>query len=196
MLTRTTTQLLDSLKDPSNDGLWRVFDERYRPVLLAFARRQGLDENDAQEAAQATLAQFAADYQAGRYDRSRGRLSSWIIGIARNRIVDAGRARQLRRRQRGESGFVELSDDDAQTAWQEEQRKVILRRAMQVLRERTRMDERTLHAFELCAVRGVPPERAAEDVGMSVPEVYVAKNRAIKRLREFVDELTQEYDES
>lgn len=196
MLTRTTTQLLDSLKDPSNDGLWRVFDERYRPVLLAFARRQGLDDQEAHEAAQATLAQFAADYLAGRYERERGRLSSWIIGIARNRIVDSGRARQRQRQQRGESGFVELGEHDAEAAWREEQQKVILQRAMQALRERTRMDERTLRAFELCAVRGVPPERAAEDVGMSVPEVYVAKNRAIKRLREIVAELTQEYDET
>jgi len=47
----------------------------------------------------------------------------------------------------------------------------------------------------LCAIRNAPAEAAAEECGMTVAEVYVAKNRAIKKLREIVAEFTQEYDE-
>lgn len=197
MLTRTTTQLLDSLRDPANAGLWQLFDERYRPVLMAFARRQGLDEDDAAEAAQATLAQFTADYQAGRYDRTRGRLSSWILGIARHRIVDVARARQRARRHRGESAIGATPEViDEERLWEESRQRVVLERAMELLRTDTRLDERTIRAFDLCAIRNVPAEAAATECGMSVAEVYVAKNRAIKKLREIVARLTQEFDEA
>jgi RNA polymerase sigma-70 factor (ECF subfamily) len=196
VLTRTTTQLLESLKDPSNEGSWRLLDERYRPVLAAFARKLGLSEDDAAEVAQLTLTQFAADYQGGRYDRTRGRLSSWMIGIARNRVADRGRALQKQRLQRGESAFSDLADDRTITeAWETARQRVIFERALDVLRTDSRMGERTIRAFELCAIRNTPAETAAQECGMTVAEVYVAKNRAIKKLREIVTQLTQEFDD-
>ena len=196
MLTRTTTQLLESLQDPSNEGIWQEFDDRFRPVLEAFARSLGLVDEDAAEVAQLTLVQFSADYRAGSYDRTRGRLSSWMLGIARNRIADLGRVRQKQRLNRGESALVALPDDATMTqAWETARRRVIFARALDVLRNDSRMGDRTIKAFELCAIRNAPPETAAQECGMTVAEVYVAKNRAIKKLREIVAELTMEFDE-
>lgn len=196
MFTRTTTQILESLRDPANGGLWRQFDERYRPVLMGFARRQGLSDDDAADVAQTALTQFAADYREGRYDRERGRLSSWIIGIARNRVADLKRQRVRQRIDRGESALLNVSDDEAiKKDWEEARQRVILERAMLVLRSDTRLDERTIRAFDLCALRNVPPQEAAAECGMTVSEVYVAKNRAIKKLREIVSQMTQEFDE-
>jgi len=195
VFTRTTTQILDSLRDEADDGLWQLFDDRYRPVIIAFARRQGLSEEDSADVAQTTLAQFTADFRAGRYDRTRGRLSSWIIGIARNRIADVGRARARRGVQRGESALIDISEEDAGAHWAEARQRIILDRAMQMLRSQTNLDERTIAAFDLCALRRVPPEAAAAQCGMTVAEVYVAKNRAIKKLREIVAQMTQEFDD-
>ncbi len=196
MLTRTTTQLLESLKDPSDHGSWSALDDRYRPVLAAFARRLGLCDDDAAEVAQLTLTEFAADYRAGRYDRSRGRLSSWMIGIARNRVADRGRALMRQRQLRGESALGDVPDDSTVTdAWDTARQRVIFERALEVLRGQTRLNDRTVLAFELCALRNTPPESAAAECGMTVAEVYVAKNRAIKKLREIVAQLTQEFDD-
>lgn len=196
MVTRTTTQLLESLQDPANHAPWQDFDDRYRPVLVAFARSHGLSEEESAEVAQLALAQFAADFRAGAYQRDRGRLSSWLIGIARNRIADCGRAHQRRRQHRGESALINLADEPAASAaWEAARQKVIFARAMDVLRTDSRMGERTIRAFELCAVRNTPAEEAARECGMSVAEVYVAKNRAIKKLREIVADLTVEFDE-
>jgi len=197
MLTRTTTHILDQLRDPGNGAMWELFDGRFRPVIITFARKRGLGEEEAAEVAQAVLAQFTADYQAGRYDRTRGRLSSWIIGIASNRIADVGRARQRASIERGESAIVSMSGDKAPDGdWQEAVKKVILDRAMHVLMNDTRLDARTTRAFELCAVRNVPASTVAEECQMTVAEVYVAKNRAIKKLREIVAELTEEFDDA
>lgn len=196
MLTRTTTQILESLRDPSNGEMWRQFDERYRPILIGFAKRQGLADDDAADVAQTALTQFAVDYRDGKYQRERGRLSSWIIGIARNRITDLKRVQVKRRIDRGESALVDVSDaETAQRDWEEARQRVILERAMHILRSDTRLDERTIRAFDLCALRHVPPQEAAAQCGMTVAEVYVAKNRAIKKLREIVAQLTQEFEE-
>lgn len=195
--TRTTTQLLESLRDTGNAELWRVFDGRYRPVVVAFALRRGLDHDEAADAAQATLAQFAADYTAGRYDRTRGRLSSWIIGIAQNRITDALRTKARRGTPRGESGIVNLAEPGAADKdWDHAVQNTILERALVALRHGSRFDERTIKAFELCAVRQVPAEAVAQECGMSVSDVYVAKNRVIRKLRELVAQVTQEFDEA
>ena len=85
MLTRTTTALLEALLDPADDEVWQDFDRRYRPILIAFAQRLGLPDEDA---AQDTLTRFVRSYREGKYDRDRGRLRSWIIGIARHCIYD------------------------------------------------------------------------------------------------------------
>lgn len=81
-------------------------------------------------------------------------------------------------------------------AWEVARRRVIFERALHLLRTDTRMGERTIRAFELCAIRNIPPEAAAVDCQMTVGDVYVAKNRAIKKLREIVAQLTQEFDET
>lgn len=199
LLTQTTTQLLDSLRDPENGRLWTLFDQRYRPVLLDFARKRGLGEEEASDVAQETLAQFASDYANGRYDRSRGRLSSWIIGIASNRIADAGRDARRRKVRRGDSALDNLAGDGSadpsdDADWRESVRRVIFEQALANLRSGSRFDERTIRAFELAALRGVPPAASAEACGMTVDEVYVAKNRVIKKLRELVAQITLEFD--
>ena len=100
-LTRTTTALLEGLRDSENAILWEAFDRRYRPILVGFARNLGLDEVDAADVAQETLSRFVQEYREGRYDRSRGRLGAWLVGIARYRILD------LRRKQAGSRQVAE-----------------------------------------------------------------------------------------
>ena len=50
-LTRTTSALLNSLRDPANGAAWGELDGRYRPILFNLARRAGLSDADAADAA-------------------------------------------------------------------------------------------------------------------------------------------------
>lgn len=197
MFTQTTTLLLESLKDSSKNEVWSQFDARFRPIIIGFAIRLGLHESDAEEVAQLTLAQFASDYAKGRYERGKGRLSSWIIGIARNRIADMGREESRRKRWRGESAMVDIRNETVcEQTWRESQQRAVLREAMEILREKTRLERRTIEAFELTAVQLMSAEEAAAKTGLSVGEVYVAKNRVIKKLREIVAELGAAYEDA
>ena len=190
VLTLTTTQLLEDLADPANQAVWQLFDARYRPVLLAFARRLDLPAEDAADVAQEALTRFMTGLRDGRFDRDRGRLRSWMIGIARNCVFDLKRKQATRREQRGVSAVVELPDEATLgPIWDDACEQAILREAMTRLRQETRTDECTLAIFEMVAFEQRTVAATAEALGVTADEVYMAKHRCLKRLRVIVQEL-------
>jgi RNA polymerase sigma-70 factor (ECF subfamily) len=191
----TTSVLLASLREARNRTAWLDFDARYRRIIEGFARRLGLDEHDAADVAQQTLVEFARDYQAGRYDRAKGRLSAWIMGIARHRAVDLQRATGRRKQQRGTSALLDVAERELTRIWDTERDQTVFDRALAELRENSRTSPRTMRVFELVAIRGVPAADVAEQCELSVDEVYRVKNRVTKRLREIVARLSCEYEE-
>ncbi len=194
MLTRTTTALLERLADPADQETWQAFDQRYRPVLIGFARRLGLSAEDAADAAQEALTRFVKSYRAGKYDRDRGRLRSWIIGIAKNCIADI-QQRRAARPQRGMSAIVELPDESKLTAmWDEQCQQEILRQGLAELRRETKTKSGTIRAFEMLAFDGRRPVEVASELSISLNDVYLAKHRCLKRLREILARLQQLYE--
>lgn len=192
----TTTLLLDQLKEDGNQSAWRQFDERFRGVVLGAARKIGLNESDAADVAQETMLQSLRDYKAGRYDRSRGRLSSWIIAIAHHRITDILRKQERGADQLGDTSLRQLpAMEDVSGAWSEALRDNVFRRAWESVGAQSNISPANLRAFELVVIRGVPPEAAASECGMSVDQVYVAKNRVSTRLREIVERMTAAFED-
>lgn len=192
--TRTTSTLLAALHEPDNARAWQELDERYRPILVNLARRAGLNEADAADAAQETMADFFRAYGQKRYDRSRGRLRQWLIGIARLKIADMQR---LRARTPGAlaTGAGPVTEADWSAAWEAEQRAAVLRAALEELRGSAKLAPKTLEAFELVALRHMPPAEAAEQLGISTQEVYLAKSRCLERIRSLIERIQTAYEE-
>lgn len=183
----TTTELLNGLHEVGNRGAWEEFDRRYRPILIGFLRRTGLNENDAADVAQETLVHFVQDYRQNKYDRERGRLRSWLIGIARCRLADLRRTKSRRRELRGESAIGGLPDDvDLDALWEAEERRFVFSQAIGELRENGRFNARTMEAFDRVVLRHEPVEAVSEHLGLTPQEIYNAKNRVVERLREIV----------
>ena len=146
------------------------------------------------------MTEFFEAYMAGRYERGKGRLSSWLIGIARNTASAMRRPRGSARQVGGDTVAGEMpapipDGPHLTRVWERERQKAILSEAMTLLRTTTKTDEKTLRAFELVAVRGMPAEAVAAECGISVDAVYVVKNRLTKKLREIVRDLTSAYEE-
>lgn len=191
-IVNTTTTLLDGLHESGNRLAWEEFDRRYRPILIAFLQRMGLNETDAADVAQETLTCFLQDYRQRKYDREQGRLRSWLIGIARCRLMDLRRAQGRRREQRGESAIESLPDGaDVDAVWEAEQRRFIFEQAVDTLRESTRFTPQTIGAFERVVLRHEPVEAVSADLGLTPQEIYNAKNRIVARLREIVQQYEQ-----
>ena len=192
--TATSLTLLEGLLDPNNDAAWRRFGARYRPMIVRFARKLGLSAADAQDAVQDTMGAFVQAYQAGEYDRSRGRLRSWLCGIAYRKVRD------LQRRQHG--GHVELGESSAggclgaleapnevEQLWEREWQQAVLD---DCLDEAARhVDPTTFEAFGLYVLEEWPAERVARHLGISRNAVYLCKNRVIKRMRDLYQQVEE-----
>ena len=98
--------------------------------------------------------------------------------------------------QRGVSAIVDVSgDEDLDELWGVQKHRVILRFALQELRATSRSSESTIQAFERLALHGQRPEAVAEELGLTIDDVYQAKTRIASRLREIVQRIEALYDE-
>ncbi|HMN96133.1 MAG TPA: RNA polymerase sigma factor [Phycisphaerales bacterium] len=194
--TKTTTALLEALIDPANDAAWRAFVARCTPIMCGVARRMNVHDGDLEDVVQSSLWTFLASWRQGQYDRARGRLSGFLITILRSRIIDQRRHRQ-RRVQASESldSVSEIADDSAVAKlWMDERQLQIVLAALEELR-RCGVDDRTIKAFELYALRGVPVAEVAANLGMTADDVYSAKYRVSKRLRPIAARLDELYED-
>ena len=191
----TTTVLLNGLLDPDDEKTWRVFDARYRPVVLAVARRLGLSDEDAADVAQQTMLEFLRDFRSQKYERGRGRLRHWLLGIARHRSLDALRRR---RRERGyaraDSEFDLEGPDTLEAWWREETQVVVLHAAWErLLRKHQNATETDV--FRQVALEGIPVSTVAGIHTIDVNEVYRIKHRLGRKLREITEQLGFAWDE-
>ncbi len=194
--TKTGTLLLIELQRGGRSGAWDELVRRYQPLIMAVAMRSGLQREDAADVAQQTLLEVFTGYTAGRYDRSKGRLRTWILTIVRHRTLDALRARGARPRQAGDATVGAIpSDDDMEHAWDVQQRRQVGEEAIKQLRESERFDRVTLEVFELLVVRAMEPASAARECGLSMEQMYSAKSRVLRALKPILEELTAKYDD-
>ena len=183
----TSLTLLAGLRDQGNAAAWQRFADRYRPMVVSFAAKLGLSESDAQDAAQETLLAFAEGYRRGAYDRERGRLRSWLFGIAHRKIID------IQRRMGREQVLADRSDatgflasvqapDEAERLWEQQWQQAVLNECLAEVADQ--VDPTTFEAFRLYALAQWPPQQVARHLGLSRNAVYISKNRVISRMRE------------
>ena len=193
--TTTTTSLLEGLFDPDDEVVWQAFDGRYRPIITGVARRLGLSGSDAEDVAQETLIQFVRDYRANRYERSRGRLRGWIVGIARHRVIDHQRSRGRRKEVQGATAMERMpQEDELEKLWDEEMDRSILRQALEELRRTSKTSEKSLKAFEQVVFDRRPVAAVAEDLEMTPHDIYVSRSRITARLREVAERIRNLYE--
>jgi len=133
-------------------------------------------------------------YREARYDRDRGGLRSWILGIAKYRILE------WRRTRAGEAGAVDESVSGIadptpwDAAFEMEWRGQILSHAFRLLREETGLGDRRVRAFEMTAREGKPIDEVAAELGLTSNAVYVARHECMARLRALSDDLERRYE--
>jgi len=197
MITTTSLSLLERMRGGSNQLAWRDFVHAYSPLLMAFAKRLGLPDTDADDAVQETLLAVHATFRemSEPFDRSKGRFKSWLRGVAKNKVLDVRRrrARQARREQRevlpGADADVAASPDANELFELEWQRNLLARALQQVARE---VDPAVYQAFDLHAVHGHTPADVARLLGVTRNAVYISKHRILQRVTRLVTELDEQ----
>ncbi len=200
-VTRTTTALLCGLGDPDNQLAWHQLVDRCAPIMRGVALRLGLDSVDADDLVQSALMTFLEAWRRGQYDRRRGRLSAFMVTILRSRIADwrrrSGRRHEMVPMRRLGDAAIDPpapSTEDLEAIWSDERQGQILARALDRLRNEG-VDERTITAFEMYAIRGITAERVAANLGLSRAEVYNVKYRLTRRLQPIVARLDEIFED-
>lgn len=65
---------------------------------------------------------------------------------------------------------------------------------MRELRTETRLESRTIRAFEMIAFEERSAVEVAAELGLSLDSVYAAKNRCLTQLREIMSRLNAVYE--
>jgi RNA polymerase sigma-70 factor (ECF subfamily) len=182
----TTTTILEGLRDYEGQDAWRRLVARFRAPIVGFAAELGVPDGDRPDVAQNTLMAFAEAYRAGKYDREKGRLSSWLFGIAYRQA-----RQQLRRNAKtplsADSAPSPLNEATATDVWDRLWSRHLLETAIGAARHEFAPE--TFRAFELVVLEDLAPPSAAERLGVPIKTIYNAKHRVLKRVRELVTEL-------
>ena len=195
LTTLTSATLLAELRAPENRTVWQQYVDRYRPVIVGYARRRGLSDDDAQDAAQETLMLFSRAYVDGKYEREKGRLRKWLLAIAHNQISNAFRRRNKHEVQvvdkPEETAFFARIDDEkaSEDVWEQEWRQGVLQACLEEVR--LQVDAKTMQAFVETSVSGTPAGKVAERLGITRNAVYLARHHVLKRVRELIPKMEE-----
>lgn len=185
MYARTThVSLLERLSEGRDVAAWREFSERYGPLLRGFARARGLAEADCDDVVQDVIAALVQRMPGFRYDPERGRFRGYLKTIA---------VRAIRRRLDGSAREAATDalderaaeDPEQERVWELEWRQYHMRLAMRSIEAEFNALDRL--AFQRYGVEGRAAKETADELGLSVDQVYQAKSRIVRRLGELIE---------
>ena len=158
-------------------ALDQLFD-RYSGLLTALARRVLHDPSDAEEIVQEVFLQVWN--QAGRYDRSRSSVSTWLVLITRSRAIDRLRSRQVKDRTltalKQEKPNLHTSPEGS--------RNVLLDQRRSRLRlELAELPNEQREVLELAFFKGMTQSEISASTGIPLGTVKTRTLLAMKKLR-------------
>jgi RNA polymerase sigma-70 factor (ECF subfamily) len=123
----------------------------------------------------------------------RGAFRAWLRTIICSRTADYWRALDAGTRPSGGSGATaalqQIADpaSDLNRQWDEEHDRYVLNCLLDLVGEE--FEPATLRAFRRLALDGANGAEVADELGLSVAAVYVAKSRVLQRIRRLADGL-------
>ena len=183
----TTTLLLEQLSD-GDEQAWAQLSQRFRTPIVRFVRSLGVPESEAEDVTQEALLIFLDAYRRGRYAREKGRLSSWLFGLAAQAVKRRGRGarRQARELPAPSVFWQELSEPELRDAWDLEWDRHVFERCLSQVRHELRPD--TVAAFELVTLQELSADEVAARTGLTTNAVYLAKRRVLQRIQQLREE--------
>lgn len=178
----TPISLLEKLRGPANQQAWQEFVDLYTPLLYQWARRAGLQDQDAADLLQDVFTTLFQKLPEFHYDRNKS-FRGWLRTVTFNQWRDSCKRRG--RRQLGNNG-VALGELPAAESFgdvtENEYRQNLVGRALELMR--AEFQPNTWRACWEFVVRGRPAAEVARELGITENAVYIAKSRVIRRLRQ------------
>jgi RNA polymerase sigma-70 factor (ECF subfamily) len=189
----TSLSLLRRLTGTEPDAqAWDLFVARYGPRLLEWARRWQVSEDDAYDLVQQVLVGLVEQFRKRRFDSTRS-FRTWMKTNAYRVWVrlQRQRQRQLRSETVRDSKLLSVQAREDMLLLIEQQAEA---EAMEIAisRVKTRVHAKTWEAFKMLALDDVDGKSIADQLGMSISSVYVARHNVQKMLAEEIEKLMRE----
>jgi RNA polymerase sigma-70 factor (ECF subfamily) len=190
----TSASLLDRLAAQPSNADWQRLHALYAPLLCTWLRRAGVPPTDADDLVQEVM--VVVFREIGKFEpRGPGAFRGWLRTILANRVRNYFRGRQHRPTATGDSAFqdklAELDSPDTALSqlWDREHDQHVARQLLKIVE--VDFTPPTWRAFWCQVVDGLPAAQVAQELGLSLNAVVLAKGRVLRRLREeirgFVD---------
>ncbi len=182
----TRESLLLRVRDRDDDASWRKFVSIYRPVIYRIARRQDLQDSDAEDLSQRVLMSVSRAIGGWQKDPQRGSFRSWLSIVTRNAIINLV-TRGPKDAAVGGTDFllacnaVESATDAIDELIQSEHARSQLRLA--AAEAKREVEPRTWNAFWWTTIEGRSIADVADELNLSAGAVYGARARVMKRLQ-------------
>jgi RNA polymerase sigma-70 factor (ECF subfamily) len=183
----TSASLLERLRRAPDEAAWRRLDDLYRPLIRRWLLRDPTLGEDANDLCQDVMEVLVRELPGFQRQRT-GSFRRWLRTVTAHRLAAHYRSRKGRPRPLGaapeECPLAQLADPNSELArqWDEEHDRHVLRRLMDLIEPL--FEPSTLAAFRRVAYDGVSPAQAAEELGLSLNAVLLAKSRVLSRLRQ------------
>lgn len=183
----TKKSLLDAIQR-GDEISWFDFYETYRPLIITRGRDFNLNSAELEELCQQVVIDIFKMGKKFKYDPEKGRFRDYLRRVISHNAIDLLRVRK--------KNGVPLDEnmheiyDPPQKNWDEEWHRHILNQALAILR--TQLELVTYQAFELYALKSLSPESVAKFLNIKVNMVYVAKSRALVKLKSIIKKLKEE----
>jgi RNA polymerase sigma-70 factor (ECF subfamily) len=189
----TSISLLDRLRLHPDEDAWKRFVDLYVPLIRSWLRRYDVGEEDAEDLAQEVMAVVVRELPDFRHSRQRGAFRHWLRAVTVNRLRALWRTRRGRPAT-GDSAVAEmleqLADPDSSLSrlWDRQHDQHVARHLMELIQPQ--FEEKTWQAFRRVVLDGLKAAAVAEELGLSVNAVLLAKSRVLSRLRQEMRGLT------
>jgi RNA polymerase sigma factor (sigma-70 family) len=192
-LDATRRSLVGRLVDLDDRRKWQEFFDTYWRLIYGVARRSGLTDAEAQDVVQETVITVSKNIT--KYECEAGSFKSWLLRIARWRIVDqvrkrepAGRPRQRRDGgTRGTATIERVPGPEAaqfEACWEEEWKHNLFELALE--RVKRRVSSKQYQIFDCVALKRWPVAKVAATLDVNIAQVYLAKHRVAALLKKEV----------
>jgi RNA polymerase sigma factor (sigma-70 family) len=193
----TSTTLLARLAEREtgiDQSAWRIFFDRYQPVMVEYAKMKGAGE-DSEDIVQEVFADLAKVFKAGRYVRDRGHFKNYLARMLRNELVSRFRHDRVRpegnradiavteaaesRGLRIEPSFEGMDTEDA--AWNLARR----RAAVEHILSKTALSEQSRRIYRELMTTGENCAEVARRLGLPAATVRQVKSRVSRMIAAF-----------
>lgn len=175
-------QLLKAISKGESWAMAALYD-RYARLVFSLALRMLGEPRAAEEMMQEVLLKVWRS--ANTYDRKRGKLSSWLLGIAHNQCVDELRRRRARPPAGADLDSIRELPADTEDPLTAAAQSIEHARAVQAL-ARISPDQRTV--IELAYYRGLAHSEIAEKLGLPLGTVKTRLRLGLLKLREILQD--------